>query len=253
MTRRGARHRGISRIAGRFGAALLASAVALTFAENSNGQVLAAATTDSSGAPTAPPPLGIPYIQFGVAFTTEFVTDGGKMCAVSPSPAPQVPTCILGSGGGVVARIGRRSAGPWYFGGAYELSKQDPSNLYRFATLQQLRAEARWYLDTGRDIYPYATAGSGVATYGDEWNIDTYGPIETLGIGVEAQVSRRTVVGLAVSYRVLVFNDYLTSGSTYASGASVVQMVGIDLFVEERAPIVSALSRQSVTPQTPSQ
>jgi opacity protein-like surface antigen len=156
-------------------------------------------------------------------------------------------TCILGSGGGVVARIGRRSAGPWYFGGAYELSKQDPSNLYRFATLQQLRAEARWYLDTGRDIYPYVTAGSGVATYGDEWKIDTYGPVETLGIGVEAQVSRRTVVGLAVSYRFLVFNDYLTSGSTYASGASVVQIVGLDLFVEERAPIVRAPSHPSTT------
>jgi hypothetical protein len=242
MTRRGARHRGISRIAGRVGAALLASAVALTFAENSNAQVLAATGTDASRVPTAPPPLGIPYVQFGVALTTEFVADGGKMCTVSPPP-----TCILGSGGGVVARVGRRSAGPWYFGGAYELSKQDPSNLYRFATLQQLRAEARWYLDTGRDIYPYVTAGSGVATYGDEWNIDTYGPVETVGIGVEAQVSRRTVVGLAVSYRFLVFNDHLSSGSTYESGASVVQIVGLDLFVEERAPIVSALSRAPAT------
>jgi hypothetical protein len=187
----------------------------------------------------APPPLDIPYVQFGVAFTTEAVTDAGRMCASSAQGVP----CILGSGGGVVARLGRRSAGPWYFGGAYELSKQDPSNLYRFATLQQLRAEARWYLDTGRDIYPYATAASGVAAYGDEWKIDTYGPVESLGIGGEAQVSRRTVVGLAVSYRFLVLNDYFTS-TGYQSGASIVQMIGVDLFVEERSPIVSALTHQ---------
>jgi hypothetical protein len=187
---------------------------------------------------TVPPPLDIPYIQFGVAFTTELVTNAGKMCGAS-TPAVPVP-CILGSGGGVVARLGRRSAGPWYFGGAYELSKQDPSSLYRFATLQQLRAEARWYLDTGRDIYPYATATSGAATYGNEWGIDTYGPIESLGLGMEAQVSRRTVVGFALSYRVLVLNDYYDSGG-YERGASMVQMLGLDLFVEERSPIVQAV------------
>ena len=133
--------------------------------------------------------------------------------------------CILGSGGGVVARLGRRSAGPWYFGGAYELSKQDPSSLYRFATLQQLRAEARWYLDTGRDIYPYATAGSGAVTYGNEWGIDTYGPIATLGIGIEAQISRRTVVGLALSYRFLGLRNFLDS-SGFERDTSVAQIVG---------------------------
>jgi hypothetical protein len=239
MRRRGARHRGIARIAGRAGAALITATVALAFAKNSNAQALPMTPPEAAGTATAPPPLGIPYVQFGVAFTTEFVIDAGKMCALAPA-------CILGSGGGVVARLGRRSAGPWYFGGAYELSKQDPSNLYRFATLQQARAEARWYLDTGRDIYPYATAGSGAAAYGDEWNIDTYGPIESLGIGVEAQVSRRTVVGFATSYRLLVLNDHLV-GSSYESGASFVQMIGMDLFVEERAPIVSALSSKLAT------
>ena len=192
--------------------------------------------TQAQAEATAPPPLDIPYVQFGVAFTTEVVADAGKMCAAG--------ACILGSGGGIVARLGRRSAGPWYFGGAYELSKQDPSSLYRFATLQQLRAEARWYLDTGRDIYPYATAASGVAAYGNEWGIDTYGPIESLGLGVEAQVSRRTVVGFGVSYRILALNDHFTPDG-YKSGGSLVQLVGLDLFVEERSPIVKALTQAS--------
>jgi hypothetical protein len=210
---------------------------------SSTAHAQTASAPDATATPAAPlpapPPLDIPYIQYGVAFTTEFVADAGRMCAAASSSSP----CILGSGGGIVARLGRRSAGPWYFGAAYELSKQDPSNLYRFATLQQLRAEARFYLETGRDIYPYVAAGSGAAAYGNEWSIDTYGPVETLGFGFEAQVSRRTVVGLALSYRTLVLNEYYTP-SGYAQGASFVQIIGVDLFLEERSPIVSALPHQ---------
>jgi hypothetical protein len=196
-----------------------------------------AASGGSSGSISTPPPLDVPYLQYGVAITTEIVADAGKMCSNA-----QVP-CILGSGGGVVARIGRRSAGPWYFGGAYELSKQDPASLYRFATLQQLRAEARWYLNTGLDTYPYVTASSGAVTYGNEWGIDTYGPIGSLGVGLESQISRRTVVGVAFSYRVLWLNDFHDSAGNDRAG-SVVQMAGIDLFVEERSPTVSSLAHQ---------
>ncbi len=190
-----------------------------------------------SASSAAPPPLDTPYLQYGVAITTEAVTDAGKMCA-----APKVP-CILQSGGGIVARLGRRSAGPWYIGGAYELSKQDPSSLYRFATLQQVRAEARYYLNTGLDTYPYASASSGAATYGDEWGVDTYGPIESLGIGVESQISRRTVVGLSFSYRLLLLKDFRDSAG-YERGESLVQIAGFDLFVEERSPTVTVLSSQ---------
>jgi hypothetical protein len=191
----------------------------------------------SSGSVSTPPPLEVPYLQYGVAITTEIVADAGKMCSTAGIP------CILGSGGGIVARIGRRSAGPWYFGGAYELSKQDPASLYRFATLQQLRAEARWYLNTGLDTYPYATATSGAVTYGNEWGIDTYGPIESLGVGLESQISRRTVVGVAFSYRVLWLNEFHDSAGNDRAG-SLVQMAGIDLFVEERSPMVSSLAHQ---------
>jgi hypothetical protein len=218
-----------------------ACVVALAALSASRSATAQAQTTDSSGASAeiaAPPPLDVPYLQYGVAITTEFVAGAGKMCA----SAPTVP-CILGSGGGVVARLGRRSAGPWYFGGAYELSKQDPSSLYRFATLQQLRAEARWYLNTGLDTYPYVTAASGAVTYGNEWGIDTYGPVESLGIGVESQISRRTVVGLTFSYRVLWLNHFVDSGGNERDD-SIVQIVGLDLIVEERSPTVSALAHR---------
>ena len=98
-----------------------------------------------SAAP-APPPTNIPYWQYGVSLVSEGVIDSGAICSDPKQP------CIFGSGAGIAIRLGVRTAGPWYFGGAYELSKQDPNNLYRLAILQQLRAEARYYLDTGRDV-----------------------------------------------------------------------------------------------------
>jgi hypothetical protein len=196
-----------------------------------------ASATDptKSGGPVsvAPPPLETPYLEYGAAFTAELVTSAGKMCASTSQP------CILGSGGGIVARLGRRSAGPWYFGGAYEMSKQDPSSLYRFATLQQLRAEVRWYLTTGLDTYPYAAFGGGAAAYGNEWGIDTYGPSVFIGLGMETQISRQTVVGLAAAYRLIGLRSFRDSTGFEREG-SVVQVFGFDFVVEERNPIAQS-------------
>jgi hypothetical protein len=221
------------------GAALAFLATIALSASSARAQAVQAADATGGPPPPAPipPPLDTPYVQYGVALTTETVANAGKMCASSGVP------CILGSGGGVVARLGRRSAGPWYFGAAYELSKQDPANLYRFATLQQARAEARWYYSTPFDTYPYVTASSGAAAYGDEWAIDTYGPIESIGIGVESQVSRRIVVGLALSYRALLLKDFVDSSGD-VRGTSFVQMVGIELSLEERSPVTTSLAGQ---------
>jgi hypothetical protein len=178
---------------------------------------------------SAPPPLDTAYLQYGVAFTTELVASAGKICDGGGS-------CILGSGGGIVARVGRRSAGPWYFGGAYELSKQDPGSLYRFATLQQVRFEARWYLATGLVTSPYATFGGGVSGYGNEWRVDTYGPLGFLGVGVESQLSRRTVIGFALSYRVLATSHFRDT-SDVERAAGVAQIIGLDFSLEERDPL----------------
>ena len=74
-------------------------------------------------------------------------------------PNPPSP-CIFGSGGGLAIRVGYRSRGPWYVGGAYESSRQDPSNLMRLAILQQLRAESRYYFDRAIASRPTRTRGS---------------------------------------------------------------------------------------------
>ncbi|AKV03057.1 hypothetical protein AKJ09_09720 [Labilithrix luteola] len=183
-----------------------------------------------------PPPTNVVYLQYGVAFTAEVLSSAGAICSNTTVP------CILGTGGGITIRAGWRGTGSLYIGGAYALSKQDPNKLLRLAILQQARAEGRYYLMTGRDTEPYLMLGLGVAGYGNEWSVDTYGPAASLGAGIEAQVTRRTVVGVAVGYRVLHFNSFTdTSGADREAG--IAQFVGLDLVLEQRDPIFTERKR----------
>ncbi len=120
-----------------------------------------------------PPPTDHASLQFGVALATEALLSPGDICS---GPSSQ---CILGSGAGIVARAGVRASDELLFGGAYEISKHNPHELYRLATLQQIRAEGRRYFPTGRDVVPFLLFGAGVAAYGNELSIETFGPTAT--------------------------------------------------------------------------
>jgi hypothetical protein len=177
-----------------------------------------------------PPPTNVVYLQYGVAFTAEVVSAAGPICDNIAVP------CILGPGGGVVIRAGWRGTGPFYLGGAYEFSKQDPNKLLRLAILQQVRAEGRYYFISGRDAEPYLTGGLGLAGYGNEWGIDTWGPASFAGLGVEGQITRRTVIGAALAYRLIYFQKFTdTTGAPRDSG--VAQLIGLDLVLEQREAI----------------
>lgn len=177
-----------------------------------------------------PPPSNVIYLQYGVAFSAENVLSAGPMCDNAGVP------CILGQGGGVAARAGWRSNGAVYLGVAYAFSKQDPNKLYRLAILQQLRAEGRYYFDTGRELQPYAAAGGGLMAYGNEWGVDTLGPAGSVGGGLEAQITRRTVVGLALTYRAAFFSRFVdTSGTARDAGGA--QFLTLELTLEHRDPI----------------
>ena len=177
-----------------------------------------------------PPPTNVVYLQYGVALTAETVSAAGPICDNVAVP------CILGPGGGVAVRVGWRGTGALYFGGAYELSKQDPNKLLRLAILQQVRAEARYYFVSGRDTEPYVSTGLGLAGYGNEWGIDTWGPAAFVGLGLETQITRRTVVGVAVAYRLLYLQRFTdTSGASREAG--IAQLIGLDFVLEQRDPI----------------
>lgn len=184
-----------------------------------------------------PPPTNVVYFQYGVSFTAEVVSAAGPICDNVSVP------CILGPGGGIAVRAGWRGTGPWYLGGAYEFSKQDPNKLLRLAILQQMRFEARYYFVSGRVTEPYLCGGAGIAGYGNEWTVDTFGPMSSLGVGVEAQITRRTVVGAALNYRLLYFKSFTdTSGASRDAG--IAQIIGIDLVLEQREAVFTQAPKE---------
>jgi hypothetical protein len=194
-----------------------------------------------------PPPNNVEYFQYGVAVALEKLLSGGDVC---PAPGPATGTgagartatpCILGSGGGLALRMGYRSRGPWYLGGAYQFTRMDSSNLLRLGILQQLRGEARYYLDRGNRLTPYGTLGFGAAVYGNEWQVSTGGPTLSAGLGLEFQITQSTVIGLAVGYGGFLFHHWTDStGQVRADeylGFGFAHTLGLELTLELRSPL----------------
>lgn len=185
---------------------------------------------------SVPPPSSFDYLQYGVAFTAETVASAGDVC-----PDTAVDPCILGSGGGLALRVGYRTRGPWYVGGAYESSRHESSNLLRLAILQQLRAESRFYLDQGRRFTPYAAGGGGVALYGNEWSSETGGITTFLGLGFELQLSRTAVVGAGAAYRAFLFRGWTDAANQRRAdrylGFGLAHVIALELVFEIRDPL----------------
>lgn len=193
----------------------------------------AAALEEDRPSPVAPLPPKLTYLQYGVAVVAEFAADTTPFC-IDPDPSSN---CVLGSGGGVAMRAGWRSAGHWYFGGAYELTKQDPSQLYRLAILQQLRGEARYYLENKLDVTPFAAVGLGVAGYGNEWSIATWGPAGLVGGGAEIQFESGPVLGVALGWRPLFLKSFEVSAGDGQRGPGFAHMVALEITLEVRDPL----------------
>ncbi len=195
---------------------------------------LALTSTDARGADApmttpaesvvAPPPSNLSFIQYGVALAAEIVAFAGPACADPANP------CILGSGGGIVARAGWRRSETLYVGGAYEMSKQDPHQLYRLALLQQVRAEMRRYFPTGRELSPFLLLAAGIGTYGNEWlPIDTWGPSATFGVGLELELGG-SVLSVSLAYRPIYFHAW--EDSSLLSHSGIAHFVGLEAAVE---------------------
>jgi len=188
-----------------------------------------------------PEHLAQTFIQYGLAFTGEVVVAPGPICSGQVG-------CILGTGGGLTLRVGRRLRGPFYLGAAYEFAKMDSNQLYRLAILQQARAEGRYYISTGRITEPYLTASAGLAGYGNLWGLDTAGPTFGLGVGTEFQLSTYIVVGLSISYRAVFLAQFHDSTETNSQTpgpcdadpachqAGFSHLFGFDLVIETRDP-----------------
>ena len=200
-----------------------------------------------------PPPNNVEYFQYGVGLAVEKLASRGDVCpnnsgtpagsaagTLGEAGAANIP-CILGSGGGLAIRMGYRSRGPWYVGGAYEFTRMNSSNLLRLAILQQLRGEARYYLDTGNRLTPYGVLGFGAAVYGNEWNASTIGPTLSAGLGLEFQITQSTVIGGALGYRGFMLRHWTDStGLERANryyGFGFASTIGFELTLEIRSPL----------------
>jgi hypothetical protein len=180
--------------------------------------------------PVEPPPATVAYLEYGIAFTAQFATQG-VFCT-----DPQID-CVLGAGGGIAVRAGYRAASPWYLGGTYEFSKQDSTKLFRLSILQQLRGEARYYIDTGREAQPFLSAGAGLAGYGDEWGVSTWGPAGFFGTGLEVQLDRRILAGFILSYRPIYLQEFQITSGDEQRGPGVAHIIALELSLEVRDPL----------------
>jgi hypothetical protein len=173
-----------------------------------------------------PAPSQHAYVQYGVALAAEAVAFAGDICN------PKL-NCVFGDGGGLVARVGWRPSDQLYLGGAYEMTKQDPAQLYRLGILQQLRAEGRRYFPTGQKVMPFVLLGAGVGAYGNEWAVDTWGPTATIGGGAEIDLGG-PVLELSLAYRPMYFHAWNITGTPFDKGFAHFVSIEVSLEAKDR-------------------
>jgi hypothetical protein len=183
------------------------------------------ATAGAGAMAPPPPPRHEPKIlQFGVALAGKFAF-GSPFCRSEP-------TCILGSGAGIGARVGRAFSERWYLGGGYEFSKHNSSLLYRLPILQQARVEGRYRYPVAKNWFVGPFAWAGLVGYGNEWSIRTWGPSLGLGAAGEAHVGG-SVVGLGLSWQGMYLQRLEEPGRAGAYfSAGVPQFLTLELRLE---------------------
>jgi len=186
--------------------------------------------------PALPPPTSVEYLQYGVSLHTLTLLNSGSVC-----PEGASTPCILGSGGGLGLRVGYRSRGPFYLGASFQLSRLNSSNLLRLGILQRLLAEGRYYFDRGNRLTPYLLGGLGGAIYGNEWGASSGGAALTFGVGIEYQISERTVVTLLPAYQPVLFRRFYDStGQARAAGPlgfGLAHWLAVQIIIEARDPL----------------
>jgi len=170
-------------------------------------------------------------IQYGAALTAELLASAGAIC-----PAGASVPCVIGSGGGLGIRAGYRFHSPFYLGGAYEFSKQDAHKSITLAILQQVRAEARYFLPIRGVYVPFLTAGTGAVGYGGQWSLETIGGMAFIGVGMELQLSRTAAMAFIVSYRPILLLTWQDT-ARLERPTGILSMVGLELALEQRVPI----------------
>jgi hypothetical protein len=169
-------------------------------------------------------------VQYGAALSAEFLASSGAIC-----PEGAATPCVIGSGGGLGVRGGYRFHAPFYLGAAYEFSKHDAHKSIYLAILQQVRAEARYFLPVPGAYRPFLTAGAGAVGYGSQWGLETVGGMAFVGFGLEVEFTRSSLMSLILSYRPILLANW--RGSTLLDRPTgVLSLVGLEVGFEQRVP-----------------
>lgn len=208
-------------------AAFVAAGIALGFSAFCERSALAEDAPPHTEQTSVPAPSQHAYVQYGVALAAEAVAFAGDICG-------RYVNCVFGDGGGLVARVGWRPSDQLYLGGAYEMTKQDPAQLYRLGILQQLRAEGRRYFPTGQKVMPFVLLGAGLGAYGNEWSVDTWGPTATIGGGAEIELGGGPVLELSLAYRPMYFRAWNITGTPFDMGFAHFVSIEVSLEAKDR-------------------
>src|ERR1019366_6823149 len=102
---------------------------------------------------------------------------------------------------------------------------------YRLAILQQARIEARLYFPTGESAEPFVLFGAGLAGYGNEWSVATWGAGATIGGGLEVELSGGSLLNLSLAYRPIFLRSFEDSIPAFHE-AGIVHFVTLEIALE---------------------
>ena len=173
------------------------------------------------------------FIDYGISFMSEALLAAGGICKNGLKE-----NCVLGGGAGLAFAAYYRAPG-YSLGAVYEVTFHDSSNIYQRGVLQQARAEwrirPRW-LTFSDSFVAFLGLGAGVAGYGDNWAISTYGPSAHFMVGGEIDLGVKVALVVSIAYRALYFKSFVdASGQERPTGVS--HMLGLQLGIELHEPI----------------
>jgi hypothetical protein len=120
----------------------------------------------------------------------------------------------------------------------YGFSKVNTNNLLPFGVLQHGAGEVRYLFNLGQRTEPYVTAGAGGLAFGNEWHVETFGVASFGGGGFEVQLSRTTVVGVALTYRPMLIFAW-TDQAGQARDTGLAHYWGLEVTMEAREAVAS--------------
>ncbi len=172
------------------------------------------------------------FLTYSVGLPIEALLDPGAVCAHA------VEHCMIGGGAGV-AFGGAYRNGTTAFGAVWEVTFHDSHSIYQRGVLEQLRAEWSYHPHAAilfDGVQPFLYAGGGLAVYGDNWAVATFGPSGSFGAGLEFEMGVKLSATVSFAYHPVYFRPFQDASGTQRP-AGIVHFLGLNFGLELREPL----------------